>query len=132
MTIHRTINGKPYTFIPNRDGYGVCAATSKTDRFHRSYQVYCLNEPCPEGCDAKEHATGRPYKCSCPSSVYGTKETTNVDGQRETAVLVCKHMRTVDAIYREAHPEMEQELQEELIRSGYYDETLARLNGEIV
>lgn len=95
-TLHRTINGVPYTFVANVEGWGVCAADSPTSRFYRSYQVRCDKQ-------------GRPYACTCPHAHHGRDE---ADGN-----IFCKHMREAEAIYREQHPE--EALKEEAARCGF-------------
>ena len=71
--IRREIGGTPYLLLPNKDGYGVSAASSKTDRFHRNYQVYVK--------------TGSPDRCTCASCVRGKRW--------------CKHLRAVETLLRE-------------------------------
>lgn len=72
--VHRTIGTTPYVFEKNRQGWGVVANSSPTDRFYRSYQVYCS-------------PSGVPLRCSCPSCVDGGKW--------------CKHLREVERMHEE-------------------------------
>lgn len=69
--VHLTLKGAPYVFTKNDQGWGVVAASSPTDRFHRSYQVTC-------------DENGNPVKCSCPDNFYRGG--------------VCKHMQGVQQI----------------------------------
>lgn len=72
--LRRFIKGEPYLFTRNADGWGVCPTGKKTDRFHRSYQVYTRDDL-------------RPLRCSCANCVRGE--------------MWCKHLREAEAIYRE-------------------------------
>ena len=74
MTLHRLIRGKPYTFVRNRWGWGICATEHTTDRLYRSYQVRCAPD-------------GTPLDCSCPDCHH--------------ARSWCKHLREVEAINKE-------------------------------
>ena len=77
LTLHRDINGKPYTMTRNEWGWGVVANESPTDRFHRSYQLYC-------------DKAGEPIRCSCPDCFHKMK---TVGLGRNNW---CKHMRAVE------------------------------------
>ncbi len=80
-TLHRTINGEPYTLTPNKRGWQVTATSKRIDRMHRSYQVITAPD-------------GRPTSCSCPQYHY-TK-------------LDCKHMREVLVLWFESLTPQEQ------------------------
>ena len=90
-TLHRLISGKPYYLTPNEFGWGVTSAEKRTDRFHRTYQVWT---------DQK----GRPVRCSCPHCFHQS--------------MWCKHLKAVEEVYREQHPEVVAELLEQAIRCG--------------
>lgn len=89
-TLHRTIRGEPYTFVFNRDGWGVCPACNPIERMHRSYQVYCL-------------LNGEPTRCTCPAYQHFKH---------------CKHKAEAWNIYFEQHPEALEALQEEAHHCG--------------
>lgn len=89
--LDRVINGEPYTFEQNEWGWAVRACGSRTDRFHRNYQVTV-------------YPSGAPKKCSCPSCV--------------TAGKWCKHLQEAERIYREQHPEVTEALRREAERCG--------------
>lgn len=90
-TIHRMIGDTPYYFTPNEFGWGVTSAEKRTDRFHRTYQVWT-------------DANGRPTRCSCPHCFHTT--------------AWCKHLKAVEEIYREQHPEVLEQLKAEAARCG--------------
>ena len=90
-TLVREINGKPYFFTRNKYGWGVTSAEKRTDRFHRSYQVWC-------------DGSGRPMMCSCPHC--------------HKACMWCKHLKAVEALYREQNPEAVEEIQEQAASCG--------------
>ena len=105
MTIHRNINGKPYTLTRHGTGWTVCSAEALTDRFWRAYQV-------------KVGADGFPIRCSCPYCFHSQDP---ADGSRR----ICKHMRAVEELWWEAHPEakarLDEAVEDELVLAGYYD-----------
>ena len=95
MVLRRSIDGAPYTFTPNARGWQVTAASSRTDRFHRSYQVVTTSQ-------------GEPLRCTCPHCFHSASW--------------CKHLREAEIIYRETHPEVSQQPEAEAARCGYGDE----------
>lgn len=90
-TLRRDINGKPYFFTPNGFGWGVTSAEKLTDRFGRTYQVWCDENGCP-------------LRCSCPHCFHQS--------------MWCKHLKAIEEIYREQHPEVVEEMRETAIRCG--------------
>ncbi len=72
--IRSTIAGVPYLFTRNAHGWRVTALESRTDRLHRSYQVYTTE-------------SGTPLKCSCAHCAK--------------AGAWCKHLREAERIQRE-------------------------------
>ena len=77
----KTIKGNAYSITTNEFGWGVVSLAAKTDRFHRSYQVF-------------RASNGAPVRCSCPDQ-------TNRGG-------VCKHMNAIIEEYMPSNPNPEE------------------------
>ncbi len=100
--IRRQIAGEPYVLTPVESevqhGYHVTRDVKPSDHLHRHYIVTTDKE-------------GRPLSCSCPQGHYKQ--------------AFCKHMRGVEGMYYEQHPEAlearQQAIEAELVRAGYYD-----------
>lgn len=92
--LHRTINGKPYTFRRVPQGWAVCSAESQTDRFYRAYLVLCKPD-------------GEPYSCSCPSARFASQAKLN-KCEREGTPL-CKHIGEVRNLMDESWKALETE-----------------------
>ncbi len=101
--LHRTIKGEPYTLTPIESevqhGYHVTRNVKPSYHFARHY-IVLTNEQ------------GQPTSCSCPQGHYKQ--------------AVCKHMKCVEEMYYEQHPEAlearQQAIEDELVRAGYYDQ----------
>ena len=93
----REVKGEPYSFVRNEWGWGIVPLSSPTDRFHRSHQVYTFPD-------------GEPKKCTCQDCVYRTS--------------FCKHMRSVEFIYRENNPDYWEDFRDTAILCGIPEELL--------
>jgi hypothetical protein len=99
LKMTRNIDDVPYSFTRTENGdWHVVRLDKMTDRFYRNYRVQ-VNE------------FGRPTKCSCPDCFYRS--------------AWCKHLKVIEAIYRELKAEqtVEEVVESKAVQGALFPES---------